>query len=313
MKNTIKTAIHSKTAKRILCLLTAGVLVCSLGGCKKKNTQPTPTEVISINSSELIERTEQDIVREIITLYGSYENAAAAQIEARLTELGEIDPGKEELWREIMEYWTYANNDLPINANSLPVNLSRKDNLCIVVLGFELNPDGSMQDELIGRLKVALECAKQYPYAYVCCTGGGTAADNPDVTEADLMGEWLIKQGLEEERLIIENQSMTTAENARNSYNIFLKDYPQINAVAIVSSSYHIAWGSLLFEASFLKTAEEQGTPKVHVVSNAAFPTENEYYSDTVRFETGGMLQLIGEDNLALQYYRGTFTKPDLN
>ena len=111
----------------------------------------------------------------------------------------------------------------------------------------------------------------------------------------------------------MENQSLTTAQNAEFSYNIFLADYPQINAVALVSSSYHIAWGSLLFESAFLKTAQEHGTPEIHIVSNAAFPTENEYYQDTIRFETGGMLQLIGDNALAMKYYQGTYVKPDLN
>ena len=90
----------------------------------------------------------------------------------------------------------------------------------LTVLGFELNDDGTMQDELIGRLTVALACAEQYPNAYVICTGGGTAKDNPDVTEGGLMGEWMLEHGLDKDRLIIEDQSHTTAENASNSYDI---------------------------------------------------------------------------------------------
>ena len=41
-----------------------------------------------------------------------------------------------------------------------------------------------MKDELLGRLNVALSCAERYPKAYVLCTGGGTARNSPDATEA---------------------------------------------------------------------------------------------------------------------------------
>lgn len=49
----------------------------------------------------------------------------------------------------------------------LPDGLPDTDELCIVVLGFQLNPDGSMRDELINRLNVALRSAEKYPNAYI--------------------------------------------------------------------------------------------------------------------------------------------------
>jgi len=174
-----------------------------------------------------------------------------------------------------------------------------------VVLGFELNDDGTMQEELIGRLETALACADQYPHAFVVCTGGGTAKKNRNVTEAGLMGDWLVDHGLDPDRLIIEDQSFTTAQNALFTYDILLHDYPQVHDVVVVSSLYHIAWGSLLLEASFLKAAAQQQTPEIHVVSNCAYPIMNPKYADTLRFEKGGMMQLIGDNEKAMEYYRG--------
>lgn len=259
---------------------------------------PAPTEL-----DEETKMLTHNLIKDMIASYGA--DPKSEMTENYLGQLEELDPGQGALWRDIMNYWTYANDEMEVNIDELPDNLPEDDSLCIMILGFELYDNGEMQPELIGRLKVALEAAKKYPNAYILCTGGGTSLSNPNVTEADLMGEWLISHGLEEDRLIIENKSMTTAENALNSYAIILSDYPQIDSIAVLSSSYHIAWGSLLLESSFMKAAYENRTPQLHVISNCAYSCTNAKYSDTLRFETGGMMQLIGEEYLAMLYYSG--------
>ena len=119
------------------------------------------------------------------------------------------------------------------------------------------------------------------------------------------MGEWMLEHGLDKNRLIIEDKSHTTAENASNSYDILLKKYPQVDSVVLISSSYHIAWGSLLFEAAFMRSAAEKHTPEIHVISNCSCKIENDIYkwSEILRWETGGMLQMIGNNDLAMKYY----------
>ncbi len=244
-----------------------------------------------------------DIIKDMIASYGRKEDLE--QSAEYLEKLKSADAGQGALWENIMKYWDFANNDMEVHIDTLPDSLPKDDSLCLMVLGFELNYDGSMQKELIGRLEMAMECSKQYPNAYILCTGGGSALGNPSVTEADLMGQWLLENGLDSDRLIIENKSMTTAENALNSYAILLDRYPQVKSIAVLSSSYHIAWGSLLLESALMKAAYEQQTPPLHVISNCAYDCYNAKYADTVRFETGGMMQLIGEEYLALQYYSG--------
>lgn len=254
--------------------------------------------------SEAAART-QTLLRELITYRGCYGEKADAKVQELLEELDGLDARQGALWREIMACWDYANKELPVHLEALPDDLPADDSLCIAVLGFELNNDGSMKDELIGRLETALHCAEQYPNALVVCTGGGTAKDNPLVTEAGLMGQWLLDHGLDKSRLVIEDRSLTTAQNAEFSYAILLREHPQVKSVAIVSSSYHIPWGSLLFEAAFLRSASENGTPEVHVVSNCGYPIENDKYraDELLRWETGGLLQMIGEQELAMRYY----------
>ena len=279
--------------KAIKSIILSAVLVIGLTGCGREQSSEAP----SASADELIEQ--------IITYHGCYGAQADEKVNSLLAELKETDSRQGELWSDIMEYWDYANSELQVNTDRLPDGLPDDNTMAITVLGFELNDDGTMQDELIGRLTVALTCAEQYPNAYVICTGGGTAKDNPDVTEGGLMGDWMLAHGLDPKRLIVEDQSRTTAENASNSYDILLKDYPQVQSVALVSSSYHIAWGSLLFEAAFMKSASEKQTPEIHVISNSSCEIENDIYlwDEILRWETGGMLQMIGNDDLAMQYY----------
>ena len=59
----------------------------------------------------------------------------------------------------------------------------------MVVLGYQLNADGTMRDELLERLRVAKASAEKYPNAYIVCTGGPTAYEDKTVTEAGRMAE----------------------------------------------------------------------------------------------------------------------------
>ncbi|MCR5718794.1 MAG: YdcF family protein [Oscillospiraceae bacterium] len=298
--------------RKISTVLTTAVLLGSLNGCSN-TPNPTTSPVNDTAAAEIhitapdavASRSLEEIIQDIVTYHGCYGDEADAKVDALIEELRQQDSRQGELWKNIMDYWKYANTELPVNTDQLPEGLPDDNTMALAVLGFELNDDGTMQDELIGRLTVALNCAQQYPNAYVICTGGGTAKNNPDVTEGGLMGEWMLEHGLDESRLIIEDKSRTTAENASNSYDILLKDYPQVNSVVLISSSYHIAWGSLLFESAFLKSASEKQTPEIHVISNCSCQIENDIYlpSEILRWETGGMLQMIGNNDLAMQYY----------
>ncbi len=306
--------------KKALSILAALSLVCTAAGCGSQDSSSagdsssaaasTQEEVSSSAQSETLSDSEKQLsdeklIESIITYHGCYGDKADEKVELLLDELRNRDKEKGELWKSIMDYWKYANTQLKVNTDKLPDDLPDDDTMCLAVLGFELNDDGTMQDELIARLNTALDCAKQYPNAYVVCTGGGTAKNNPDVTEGGLMGDWLLEHGLDKSRLIVEDKSHTTAENASNSYDILLRDYPQVKSVVLISSSYHIAWGSLLFEAAFMRSAAEKHTPEIHVIDNCSCQVENDIYKweEILRWETGGMLQMTGNDDLAMKYY----------
>ena len=183
-------------------------------------------------------------------------------IAADVAALKEYDPPLGEAWGGIMEYWDYADTRLELNYDRLPENLPQDDSLCIVVLGFQLLPDGSMAPEMLGRCELALAAARQYPKAYLAVTGGGTAAGNAMVTEAGVMAEWFLEQGIDENRIIREDRASTTDENAKFTLQILTGEYPQIKSIAVVTSDYHVPLGCTLFtEAALLYGCEHGRVP----------------------------------------------------
>lgn len=294
--------------KKLLSLILVPVLLFTLIGCEKAAPSPAAPAAAPQTAAPQVpsqkkpaaekakknvpEHTSGELLRALIKSYDPAAGIEAPETQELLAELALLDADKAALWSEILDYWTYVNTEMPLNIGGLPEGLPDDDSLAIVVLGYELKPDGAMQPELKGRLRTALACAKQYPNAYVVCTGGGTARKNKSVTEAGLMAEWLINHGVKPRRLIVEDRSRSTVENALFTYDILREAYPQVDSLAIVSSSYHIPWGALLFEAELLKEAAESGAGEICVISNAAYETGNDKYSDVLGYQRSGLLQL---------------------
>ena len=126
----------------------------------------------------------QDMVRQLILYYSVYGSEADEKTAELLSELQTADPVAGGKWADILQLWKDVNTSLEIHENILPDGLPDTDELCLVTLGFQLNPDGSMKNELIERLKVAKACAEKYPNALLVCTGGPTASGSPEATEA---------------------------------------------------------------------------------------------------------------------------------
>lgn len=250
-------------------------------------------------------RTSQAIIEDMVVDYGAYGSAAEAQIDGLLAELEALDPTAAAKWTRIMRLWQSVQTALEVHPDVLPDGLDDTDALCLVVLGFQLNPDGSMRDELIERLRVALASAEKYPNACIVCTGGGTAAKDPTATEAGRMAKWLIENGIAPERVIVEDKSLTTAQNAIYSFDILLERFPQVRQLAIISSDYHIATGALLFGAEAILRSEGGAEESIRVVSNAAWPAPSGTLS--TMFQAGALIELSGDVDTAFEIYYDTY------
>ena len=276
---------------RASALVLALSLLCLCAGCGKQE--------------EKEKRLPGTIIEEMVVDYGSYGDEANAHIETLLKELRSVDADAAARWGRIMPLWRSVQTDLKLNYDVLPDGLPDTDELCLVLLGFQLAPDGSMRDELIERLKVAQRSAEKYPNALIVCTGGGTAAENESAAEAREMSKWLIENGIAPARVIVEDRSLTTAQNAIYTFDVLAERYPQVSKLAIVSSDYHIATGALLFGAEAILRAEKAGEDRVTVVSNAAWRAPSGNLSSM--FQAGALIELAGDVDTAYEIYFDTY------
>lgn len=151
-------------------------------------------------------------------------------------------------------------------AGNATASLPKDDSLCLVVLGFQLNPDGSMQQELIDRLQILKSAALKYPEAIIVCTGGHTAANNKNVSEAGLMAEWLKNNGVDPDRILVETRALNTQNNADYTLDLLKHSQPQTASILIFTSDYHMNDGVEAFQAQ----ARQKGSNITIAAGNTA-------------------------------------------
>lgn len=208
----------------------------------------------------------------LIQYYLHHQEKATDVIWDITRQMKQLDPKQGAVWEKIMFDWSWINSDMPIYEDTIPNDLPMDDSLCIVVMGFGLNADGSIRPELENRLKVALSFATQYPNAYVLVTGGQTGAVD-GVTEAGQMAAWLQKNGLPKNRIIQETQSLSTTANAVNSYKLLNRAYPKVDSIALVTSDYHVRQSCAMFAAVSNYQSGYKGGKTLELVGNAVCDT----------------------------------------
>lgn len=135
---------------------------------------------------------------------------------------------------------------------------AREKRRAIVTLGYALNPDGSMDAILKGRLETTLALAKADPEALIVLTGG---VPQNRQTEGKLMADWLAGRGIDRSRLIEENYATSTVENAL--YSAYALARHRIGYAVLVSSASHVRRGQTLLEIA----SKQSGPANIQVVS----------------------------------------------
>jgi uncharacterized SAM-binding protein YcdF (DUF218 family) len=135
----------------------------------------------------------------------------------------------------------------------------------IVILGYGLNPDGTMREILRRRVLTGLAVAQFYPQSPIIVTGGNPKNGN---TEAGQMRKMLTLLGFPDNRIIVEDKATSTVQNAR--FSVPLAKEADTSGIILVTSSTHQgradedfvdAGGNLLSTVSF-----PDGDPTVNVV-----------------------------------------------
>ena len=230
---------------------------------------PRPLQYLPQGNSDETRR----LISDMVYTYAQETEKAASTVETDLSALEEADPLLGKLWRGIMDQWRFVNAELSPSPGQIPEGLAEDGSLCIVVLGFQLNGDGTMAPELLDRCRMALECAERYPRALIALTGGGTAWENRQATEAGVMEAWFRERGIGEERLVTESRSLTTGDNAAYLGRILLSEHPEVRQLLIVTSDYHLPLGLLLFEEQALLFGYRDGVKPFTVAGWAVSDT----------------------------------------
>lgn len=226
-------------------------------------------------------------------LLGAYCANDSGKIESCLDALEAESPAEGALWRRIMTDWARLNEAGFEDHRVLPDDLPQDDSLCIVVFGYGLGADGSIQPELEDRLYVALNAARQYPDAYVAVTGGQTS-EVAGVTEGGQMAAWLRAQGVAESRLIVEDQALSTTQNAANTYKLLTSAYPQVKTLAVVTSDYHVACAGVLLQIWSDYQSQVNGAPALNVATGVSCATDTPVGDRMLSSQAWGIAQITG-------------------
>ena len=254
-------------------ILVACLCLCLLGG--------------SVPAAQAAEETNPQ------RLLGAYCANDSGKIASCLDALEAESPAEGALWRRIMTDWVRLNEAGFENHRVLPDDLPRDDSLCIVVFGYGLGADGSIQPELEDRLYVALNAVRQYPNAYVAVTGGQTS-EVAGVTEGGQMAAWLRAQGVAESRLIVEDQALNTTQNAANTYKLLTSAYPQVKTLAVVTSDYHVACAGVLLQIWSDYQSQVNGAPALNVAAGVSCATDTPVGDRMLSSQAWGIAQITG-------------------
>lgn len=104
----------------------------------------------------------------------------------------------------------------------------------VIVLGAQVRGQ-RITKSLAKRLDVAFDYLSQSKDTKVICTGGQGKGE--DISEASAMKKYLMDKGIEENRIILEDQSTSTYENLKFSLDI-IED--KNASIAIATNNFHV-------------------------------------------------------------------------
>lgn len=122
----------------------------------------------------------------------------------------------------------------------------------LLILGCQIGEDGTLTPLLKGRADRALEFATMQKKAtgkeLVFVPSGGKG-DDEIIPEAEAIGNYLVSAGVPQERILVEDRSVNTYENFRNSLELIREHSPEAEPkIAFSTTNYHVLRSGILAE-----------------------------------------------------------------
>lgn len=133
----------------------------------------------------------------------------------------------------------------------------------LLVLGGNVFGADTPSPQLAERMKTAAEYLKENPET-VAVPCGGCFREHQKKSEAAIIADYLISQGIEKERIILEDKSETTYQNFEFGTKIIKnhaqKELDQVR-IAFLSSDYHLHRAALIAKQSGIKNCGRVSSP----------------------------------------------------
>ncbi|SHH76866.1 YdcF family protein [Clostridium grantii] len=138
----------------------------------------------------------------------------------------------------------------------------------LIVLGAGLR-GSTMSTILVYRMEKSLDYLEAYPNTKVIVSGG--QGSDEDISEAQAMKDFLVKKGIPDENIIMEDKSTSTLENLIYSKRIIEKDQESENKkISLITNGFHV------FRAEFL--AKRVGLKAEGIPAKTYFYTIPNFY-----------------------------------
>ena len=111
-----------------------------------------------------------------------------------------------------------------------------QDGSTVITLGAMVRPDGTPSSSLRERINACYDYLAENKNSVAVLSGG--KGDNEPMSEAQCMYDYLVDMGIHKDRLFIEDKSVNTESNMKNSYKLIEENNLNRN-VAIATDNYH--------------------------------------------------------------------------
>jgi uncharacterized SAM-binding protein YcdF (DUF218 family) len=139
----------------------------------------------------------------------------------------------------------------------------------MIILGCQIRKDGTLTPLLKGRVDKALEFRNEQLEATgkdLIFIGSGGKGSNEPIAEGEAIKNYLIEQGIDKKKILVDNKSTSTYENIMYSNKLIKKKDANI---AYATTNYHVFRAGLLATSQGLLLEGVGGKTKIYFWVNA--------------------------------------------